>query len=197
MPYHRRSARPAGARSQEWAARGGKRHAVCKSAGRLCIQEGCDRCAEGAGGAGDGQGGRTGGWPAGRGGRTRAGDRPGGRAGPGPQRNNGVHARICLAEGARWRDNSVRARHCLARRNTHGVRYVRMTAPHGARCARPYRARPSRWERMRRAFAHTSSSELRFRFPTTRRSTARSSSTSSSSAMIATARRALRATYAS
>lgn len=188
MPYHRRSARPAGAQSQEWAARGGKRHAVCKSAGRLCIQEGCGRCAEG-------------GW---RGGRTRAGNGPGGRAepagrsaGPGPQRNNGVRARICLAEGARWRDNSVRARHCLARRNTHGVRYVRMTAPHGARCARPYRARPSRWERMRRAFAHTSSNELRFRFPTTRRSTARSSSTSSSSAMIATARRALRATYAS
>ncbi len=84
------------------------------------------------------------------------------------------------------RDECVHARHPLTRR-----------FPCGARCARPYRARPSRWERMRRAFAHTSSSELRFRFPTTRCSTARSSSTSSSSAMIATARRALRATCAS
>lgn len=84
------------------------------------------------------------------------------------------------------RDECVHARHPLTRR-----------FPCGVRCARPYRVRPSRWERMRRAFVHTSSRELRFRFPTTRCSTTRSSSTSSSSAMIATARRALRATYAS
>lgn len=84
------------------------------------------------------------------------------------------------------RDECVHACHHLTRR-----------FPCGARCAHPYRVRPSRWERMRRAFVHTSISDAGFRPLTRRCSSARSSSTSSSSAMIATARRALRATYAS
>lgn len=112
-----------------------------------------------------------------------AGSRPTGRR---ARRPHGGARTSSSRQLAPQRDECVHARHPLTRQ-----------FPCGARCARPYRVRPSRWERMRRAFVHTSISDAGFRPLTRRCSTARSSSTSSSSAMIATARCALRATYAS